>query len=118
MKMENSMRFRNHSSVILENSIKTIGTMVAILFLNFISEIGGNGIQISDVLFLIGFLLIVAGIIIGIHAIIWSKTYIVLENNTLIVERNTINTKRNTIGLKTISNVNLEQNLLEMLGHQ
>ena len=113
--MENNMRFRNHSSIILENSIKTIGTIVAIFFLNFISEIGGNGIQLLDVLWLIGFLVIATGIIIGIHAIIWSRTYIIIEENTLVVERNTINKKRNTISLHTISNVNLEQNILEMI---
>lgn len=113
--MENSMSFRNHPSVILENSIKTIGTVVAIFFLNFISEIGGNGIQLSDVLLLIVFLVIATGVIIGLHAIIWSRTYIIIEDKTLIVERNTINKKRNTISLKTISNVNLEQNLLEMI---
>ena len=113
--MENNMRFRNHPSVILENSLKTIGTIVFIFLLNFISEIGKNGIQLADVLFLLVFLVIAVGLIIGVHAIIWSRTYIIVEDNTLIVERNTLNKKRNTIGLKTISNVNLEQNLLEML---
>mgnify|MGYP000034238020 FL=1 len=32
-----------------------------------------------------------------------------------MIERNTWNKKKNTIGLKNISNVNTEQNLLEML---
>lgn len=113
--MENSMRFRNHPSVILENSLKTLGTIVAIFILNFISEIGESGIQFVDVLFLLAFLAIAIGLIIGIHAIIWSRTYIIIEDNMLIVERNTLNKKRNTIGLKTISNINLEQNVLEML---
>ena len=113
--MENSMRFRNHPSIILENSLKTIGTIVFVFLLNFLSEIGGNGIQFADVLFLLVFLVIAIGLIIGVHTIIWSRTYIIVEDNTLIVERNTLNKKRNTIGLKTISNVNLEQNLLEML---
>ena len=113
--MENNMRFRNHPSVILENSLKTVGTVVIIFLLNFISEIGENGIHLEDVLFLVVFLVIAIGLIISVHAIIWSRTYIMIEDNMLIVEQSTINKKRNTIGLKTISNVNLEQNLLEML---
>ncbi|MBR2046764.1 MAG: PH domain-containing protein [Agathobacter sp.] len=113
--MENNIRFRNHASVILENSLKTVGTIVFIFVLNFISDIGETGIQFTDVLLLLGFLIVAIALVVGFHAIIWAKTYITIEENTLVVERNTLNKKRNTIGLKTISNVNLEQNLLEML---
>ena len=113
--MENNIRFRNHVSVIFENSLKSIGTVIAIFFLNFISDVGENGMNFADVAFLIGFLLAAIALVVGVHAIIWSRTYITIEENTLVVERNTLNKKRNTIGLKTISNVNLEQNLLEMI---
>ena len=113
--MENNIRFRNHASVILENSLKTICTVIFIFLINLVSEIGESGIQIKDILLLIVVLIVGIGLVIGIHAIIWSRTYITVEENTLIIERNTFNKKRNTIGLKTISNVNLEQNLLEMV---
>ena len=113
--MENNIRFRNHASVILENSLKTICTVIFIFLINLVSEIGESGIQIKDILLLIVVSIVGIGLVIGIHAIIWSRTYITVEENTLIIERNTFNKKRNTIGLKTISNVNLEQNLLEMV---
>lgn len=113
--MENNIRFRNHASVILENSLKTIWTIIIVFLLNFVTEIEDGGIQLEDILLLIAVIVIGVGIVIGIHGIIWAKTYITIEENTLIIERNTLNKKKNTIGFKTISNVNLEQNVLEML---
>jgi len=113
--MENNIRFRNHISIILEDSAKTIGTIVFIFILNFISDIGETGISVTDVLLLIGIFVVALGLVIGIHVIIWAKTYISIDENTLVVERNTLNKKKNTIGLKNISNINLEQNILEMI---
>lgn len=113
--MENNIKIRNHISIILENSIRTIGTVVFIFGLNFISDIGETGIQFSDILLLIGVIVVAIGLVVGLHAIIWARTYISIEENMLIVEKNTLNKKRNTINLKTVSNVNLEQNVLEMI---
>lgn len=113
--MENNLKFRNHASVILENSLKTIGTIVAIFFFNLISDVGEEGITAVDILILVGIFVAVLGIAVGIQAFIWAKTYIIIEENTLVVERNTLNKNRNTIGLKNVSNVNLEQNLFEMI---
>lgn len=113
--MENNIKFRNHISIILENSIRTIGTVLLIFGLNFISDIGETGIQFSDILLLIGVIVVAIGLVVGVHAIIWARTYISIEENMLIVEKNTLNKKRNTINLKTVSNVNLEQNILEMI---
>lgn len=113
--MENNIKFRNHVSIILENSLKMIGTIIAIFFFNLITEVGEEGITLVDILILVGIFVVVLAIALGYQTFLWTKTYITIEENTLIVERNTINKKRNTIGLKTVSNVNLEQNLLEML---
>ena len=113
--MENNVKFRNHASIILENSLKAIGTIIAIFFFNLISEVGEEGITLEDILILVGIFVAVLAIALGYQTFLWAKTYITIEENTLIVERNTLNKKRNTIGLKTVSNVNLEQNLLEML---
>ena len=104
--MENNMRFRNHVSVILENSLKAIGTIVLILGMNMISELGTENIKFTDILWLMGGVLLFVLIVLGYQWLIWSKTYIIIEANTLVIERNTINKKRNTIGLKNISNVN------------
>lgn len=113
--MENSIRFRNHASIILEKSLKAIGTVFAIFFFNFISDADETGIGSEDIVWLVVGLAVFWGVVLGYQALIWAKTYISIEENTLVIERNTINKKRNTIGLKNVSNVNLEQNLLEMI---
>lgn len=113
--MENNIKFRNHVSVILEKSLKTIGTIVAIFLFNMISDLGVEGVTATDILFLVGIFVVALGAVLGYQAFIWAKTYISIEENTLVVERNTLNKERNTIGLKNVSNVNLEQNLLEMI---
>lgn len=113
--MEKNVRFRNHISVIFENTIRTIGVIVFIFVGNYISsmeemeDMGEHTLLLA--LTLSGFLVV----ILGWQILIWAKTYIYIQENTLIVERNTINKKKNTIGLKNISNVNLEQNILEMI---
>lgn len=113
--MENNIRFRNHISVIFENSVKTLGTFFVIFLMSFISDMAETETSVGEVLLLIGVLVAGLVIVLGWQTLIWAKTYICIQDNVLIVERNTLNRKRNTIGLSNISNVNLEQNLLEML---
>lgn len=113
--MENNRKFRNHASIILEKSMKTIGTMAAIFLLNIVSDVEEAGITSRDILFLVVVVAVILGVVLGYQTLLWAKTYILVEENTLVIERNTINAKRNTIGLKNVSNVNLEQNLLEMI---
>ncbi|MBQ3558719.1 MAG: PH domain-containing protein [Agathobacter sp.] len=113
--MENNIRFRNHPSIILETSLRTVIAILAVFVFNLISEIGEEGIQSGDIVFLVGVFVGVLVFMLGYQTYLWARTYITIEENTLIVERNTLNKKRNTIGLKTVSNVNLEQNLLEMI---
>ena len=111
--MENNIRFRNHISVIFERVIKTAGLAIFIFTANFITDIEEvPGIQ--DVLLLLA--VIFACILVSFiwHYIIWSKTYISIQDNALVLEKNTLNRKKNTIGIPNISNINLEQNLLEM----
>lgn len=113
--MENKNRFRNHASVILEKSLKPIGTLIAVLFLNLLSDITEGEMEQSESWIIIAVLVGLVVVVLGYQTILWAKTYIFIEENTLVVERNTLNKKRNTIGLKVISNVNLEQNILEMI---
>ena len=113
--MENNSKFRNHASIILEKSIKVIGTTIVVFLLNILSDLKEVGMSTTDILWLVGVVTVILVVVLGYQAIIWSKTYISIEENTLVIERNTINRKRNTIGLRNVSNVNLEQNLLEMI---
>lgn len=113
--MENKITFRNHISVILENSIKLFFTVVAIGLFNVLSDMEEIGMQSGDIVLLVLIFVAILVLLLGYQVIIWAKTYITIDENTLVIERNTINKKKNTIGLKNVSNVNLEQNLLEML---
>ena len=113
--MENNRKFRNHASIILEKSMKTIGTMAAVFLLNIVSDVEEVGITSSDILFLVVVVAVILGVVLGYQTLLWAKTYISVEENTLVIERDTINAKRNTIGHKNVSNDNLEQNLLEMI---
>ena len=111
--MENNIRFRNHISVIFERVIKTAGLAIFIFAANFITDIE-EAPSILEVLLLLA--VIFACILVSFiwHYIIWSKTYICIQDNALVLEKNTLNRKKNTIGIPNISNINLEQNLLEM----
>lgn len=113
--MENNIKFRNHASIILEKSLKAIGTALAVFLLNIITDLDEVGMTSTDIVWLVMVVIAILAVVLGYQAIIWAKTYISIEENTLVVERNTINRKRNTLGLKNVSNVNLEQNLLEMI---
>ena len=113
--MENKIKFRNHGSVIFENSLKAVSAIIAAFSLSFISDIGESGIQSGDILMLVGIIVGALALVLGYQTLIWAKTYISIDENTLVIERNTLNKKKNTIGLKNVSNVNLEQNLLEMI---
>ena len=113
--MENNIRFRNHPSIILETSMRTVIAVLAVFVFNLISEMGDEGIRSADMLLLLLVFVVVLVFMLGYQTILWAKTYITIEENTLVIERNTLNKKRDTIGLKTVSNVNLEQNLLEMI---
>ena len=118
--MEENRRFRNHISIIVE---RTGGILIALLIL-FIPSLLENideaveaGMELLDgkgLLVNLGILLLFI-IIIAAQVIVWSKTYISIQDNAVIIERNTLNKKKNTIGIRSISNINTEQNLFEML---
>ena len=118
--MGENRRFRNHISIIAE---QTGGILIAFLIL-FIPSLLENideaveaGMELLDgkgLLVNLGILLLFI-IIIAAQVIVWSKTYISIQDNAVIIERNTLNKKKNTIGIRSISNINTEQNLFEML---
>lgn len=53
--------------------------------------------------------------IMGYQFLVWRKTFIYLDGDTFVIERNTLNRKKSTFVISSISNINLEQNLLERL---
>ena len=118
--MENKIRFRNHISVILEQLGATFGILFVLSFTNIDDVIDyiekGSSEELSLTVYIGGGVILAVFLLIFLYQwIIWSKTYISICDNSIVIERNTWNKKKNTIGLKNISNVNTEQNLLEML---
>ncbi len=114
------MRFRNHISIIAE---QTGGLLIALLIvlvpslLENIDELMETGLEFMDgkwLLVNLGLILFFL-VIIALQFAVWSKTYISLQDNAVVIERNTLNKKKNTIGIRNISNINTEQNLFEML---
>lgn len=114
-------RFRCHFSVVLEN----LGSAFWVILMCFvmqldnlnelIRDIARGGIQATEALIGIGVLFGVLLFIFLIHAVIWSKTWISIEDEAIVIEKRTINRKINTIGMKNISNINMEQNILERI---
>lgn len=115
-------RFRCHPSIILED----IGAFFIVIMIVIIGNVGDElgeiqrgGWQSPDAMFtlwmILGGFIFVFGLFIGIFVRRWSKTFISIVDNTIVWEKNTLNKKKNTIGIKNISNVNIEQNILEMI---
>ena len=86
--MENNSKFRNHASIILEKSIKVIGTTIVVFLLNILSDLKEVGMSTTDILWLVGVVTVILVVVLGYQAIIWSKTYISIEENTSIISGN------------------------------
>lgn len=126
--MNNKLRFRNHISVLLEDIGKAGWAILVALFMGFgeafteeeVVEDATTLVETTEdaligAVILGGVALLVIGSII-LRILIWSKTWITIEEQAITIECNTIlRQKKNTIGIKNISNINLEQNLIEML---
>ena len=112
--MENKIVFRNHISVVLENTVRVLWIVLFAFVGNFLGE--SENMEVSgDLWFPIGIALLILGALVAWQLIVWAKTYIILHENTITVECKMLNHKKNTIGIQNISNINLEQNLFEMM---
>ncbi|NLY82162.1 MAG: PH domain-containing protein [Clostridiales bacterium] len=112
-------KFRCHPSIIVENLGAAFIAFALISinsfneFLSVFSEIGSipsKGVIITFVIVLT----LMGGIIFWQYRV-WYKTLISITDGTIEIERNTINRKHKSYGIKNISNVNLEQNILEQI---
>ena len=89
------MRFRNHISIIAE---QTGGLLIALLIvlvpslLENIDELMETGLEFMDgkwLLVNLGLILFFL-VIIALQFAVWSKTYISLQDNAVVIERNTL----------------------------
>lgn len=115
-------RFRCHPSIILEQ----LGAVFILIVLSVLSnlqdivkDVQEGNLSLDEegfgALLIFGVIVFILAMVIGFCARRWSKTYISIVDNTIVYEINTLNKKKNTIGIKNISNVNIEQNILEMI---
>lgn len=121
--MEENKRFRNHISIIAE---QTGGVLIALLVIfvpqllenikdiKHLTETGAKFLSGKGMLINLGILLLLLALI-GWQAAVWAKTYISIQENAIVIDRETLNRKKDTIGIRNISNINVEQNLFEML---
>ena len=115
-----SGRFRNHISIILEQT----GAVIAAAFVLVVTQLFQSIDELTEsdlsfitskgFLILLGVIALLAVSLTG-QVIVWAKTYISIEENAIVIEKGSVNKKKNTIGIRNISNINLEQNLIEML---
>lgn len=112
--MENKIVFRNHISVVLENTVRVLWIVLFAFVGNFLGE--SENMEVSgDLWFPVGIALLILGVLVAWQLMVWAKTHIILHENTITVECKMLNHKKNTIGIQNVSNVNLEQNLFEMM---
>ena len=113
-------RFRNHISIILEQT----GAVIAAVFVLIVTQLFQSIDELTEsdlsfitskgFLILIGVITLLAVSLTG-QVLVWARTYISIEENAIVIEKGRVNKKKNTIGIRNISNINLEQNLIEML---
>ncbi len=118
--MEHKTRFRNHISIILEQTgaaIAGLFILAATAVFQSLDEITSEDISALTDRSLLILLSVTALLLFSVlsQVFVWSKTYISIEENAVVIEKGSINKKKNTIGIRNISNINLEQNLLEMI---
>lgn len=116
--MEN--RFRNHITIILEQAGAFFWAVCLILIMNLddIPEMLRDLKNKEDALAVLivgGIFLVLFVINISLTCFRWFKTWISIDDTSITISQNTLNKSVNTIGIKNISNVNLEQNFLEMI---
>ncbi|MDY2628154.1 MAG: PH domain-containing protein [Lachnospiraceae bacterium] len=114
-------RFRNHVIWIVEQ-IGTMGVLILVALFGssdmlpeMVEEMREDPESVIVFLVIFGVLLLIVILRCLWRIRIWSKTWFTISDTTVVMERNTLNQKKNTMGIRNISNINLEQNLLERL---
>lgn len=121
--MEN--KFRNHPSYIIEKIGAFWSAIVIFLVVSIVSDyqdyadiihgFNESGESVFSLLILLAVLLFGTLAQLLFHWNRWRKTWIIVDESSLTISRNTINRSIDTIGIKNISNVNIERNIMEMI---
>lgn len=117
----NEKRFRNHVIWIVEQ-IGTLGMLILVALFGssdmlpeMMEGLKENPESVIVFLVIIGVLLLIIIFLCLWRVRIWSKTWFTVSDTAVVMERNTLNQRKNTMGIRSISNINIEQNLLERL---
>lgn len=114
-------KFRCHISILLEKMKGFFWALVLIAFNALQSFVSQDSREISDTQEALPWgiiLAVVAGLLLLYVLycyLVWSKTWFYVKEGSLVCERNTLNRHVNTIGIQNISNINIEQNILERI---
>lgn len=118
--MENK-KIRNHISIVVERIGGIIGAILLFALTSMADEIkamlSGESLLQDDKSLILAIIIIaiILGVLIGFQLWRWSKTFIYIQDKSIVVEQDTLQRKKNTIGIKSISNVNMEQNIFEII---
>lgn len=117
--MENTKQ-RCHFSIVLERSGKLLSFLIILIFTQLddvIKMVKGIGtLEMKEIFTGSGIFVILFFVVLIYNLLVWSKTYIWVEDMTIIVERNTFfSKKKNAYGIRSISNINIEQTIFERL---
>ena len=117
----NEKRFRNHVIWIVEQ-IGSLGVLILFALLgssDMLPEMMEGLKEEPESVIVVLVIVAVLLLIIILQCLwlirIWSKTWFTVSDTAVVMERNTLNQKKNTMGIRNISNINIEQNLLERL---
>ena len=113
--------YRSHFSVLLTKATGVLAALAVLIVTNLrdaerifreLKATGGIPSRYNPVL--LGLLVLLA-FLAALAVRRWWRTYIILDGTNLIVHRATMIDRQNMIDLATVSSVNLEQNLLQMI---
>lgn len=115
-------KFRNHISIVLERFGVVFFGAVFVCFGSIVDDIKDiwkhpqkMGDMLDEEVIVVAIFMILLLVVLLWQFRIWSKTYISVQNESIVIEKNTWSRKVQTIGFKNISNINLEQNILERM---
>lgn len=109
-------KFRCHPSIIIEKLAIFFLVIIFLIIYNFDDArmLIEGGMTLKRIVIRIIEITIFLAILIY-NIVIWKRTFISIENDAIVVRKNAIFYRKNIYEIKNISNINLEQNILERI---
>lgn len=109
-------KFRCHPSIIIEKILVFYLFIIFLIIYNFddVRTLIESGMTLKRIVLRIIVTTIFLVILIY-NTVIWTSTFISIENDTIVVEKSAIFYRKNIYRIENISNINLEQNIIERI---